>query len=82
MFPGNKLRIFTRQGHFTFEGDSTTIFWKPWEIRHQHVIAWGQYHHVVAAVVLVDADDIEQVQGKTHQIGVVVLLGNGLRQRL
>lgn len=82
MFPGNKLRIFARQGYVTFERDSTAVFRQAGKIRHQHVVGRRQHDQVVAAIVLVNADDIEQVHGERDQVGVVVLFFNALCELL
>jgi hypothetical protein len=46
------------------------------------VIGRGQDNQVLAAIVLVDADDVEQVHGEADQAGVIILLFNALSQRL
>ncbi len=82
MFPGNKLSIFTRQRHFTIKGDGDAIFRQAREVRHQHMIGRGQHDHVVAAIVLIDTDNIEQVHGEGDQVGIVILLFNAFCQCL
>ena len=82
VFPTDELGILTRQGLFTIEGDGTAVLRQTREVGHQHVVGRRQNNQVVAAIVLVDADDIEQVKREAHQIDVVVLIGNGFRQRL
>lgn len=82
MFPGDELRIFTRQRHVTLEGDGAAVFRQAREIRDQHMVGRGEDDQVFTAVVLVDADDIEQVHREGDQTGVVILLFDALRQRL
>ncbi len=82
VFPGDELRVFTRQRHVTLEGNGAAIFRQAREIRHQHMIGRGQDDQVFAAVILVDADDIEQVHREGDQAGIVILLFDALRQSL
>ena len=82
MFPGDELRVFTGQRHVTLEGDGATVLRQAREIRHQHMVGRGEDDQVFPAVVLVDADDIEQVHREGDQAGVVILLFDALRQGL
>ncbi len=46
------------------------------------MIGRRQHNHVLAAIVLVDTDDIKQVHGEADQAGIVILLFDALGQRL
>ena len=46
------------------------------------MIGRGQDNQVLAAVVLVNANDVEQVHGEADETGVIILLFNALSQRL
>lgn len=71
-----------RQRPIAVEGDGAAVLRQAREVRHQHVIGRRQHDQVVAAVFLIDADDVEQVEREAHQIDVVILLGDGGSQRL
>ena len=82
MLPGDELRVFTGQRHVTLEGDGAAVLRQTREVRDQHMVGRGEDDQVFAAVVLVDADDIEQVHREGDQAGVVILLFDALRQGL
>ena len=82
MLPGDELGIFARQRLVTVKGDGAAIFRQAGEIGHQHMVGWRQHDQVIATILLINADDIEQVQREVHQLGVVVLRGDLRRQRL
>ena len=46
------------------------------------MIGRRQHDHVVAAIVLIDTDNIEQVHGEGDQVGIVILLFNAFCQCL
>ena len=46
------------------------------------MIGRGQHNQVLAAIVLIDTDDIKQVHGEADQAGIVILLFNALCQPL
>ena len=64
------------------KGDGAPILRQAREIRNQHMIGRGQHDHVLAAIVLVNPDDVEQVHGEADQAGVVILLFNAFGKRL
>ena len=82
VFPGEELRVFAGQCHITLEGHGTTIFRQTREVWHQHVVGWRQHDQVFTTIVLVDADDIEQVHGKGDEVGIVILLFDAFSQKL
>ncbi len=82
MLPGDELRVFARQRHVTAKGDGAAIFRQAREIRHQHVIGRRQHNHMLAAVVLVNAHDVEQVHGEVHKPCIVILFGDGVSELL
>ena len=81
MLPGDELGILAGECHITFKGDGAAIFRQAREIRDQHMIGRRQHNHVLAAIVLVDTDDIKQVHGEGDQAGIVVLFFNTFSQR-
>ena len=46
------------------------------------MVARRQDDQVIAAIFLINTDDIEQVEGKVDQLNIVILLGDQVSQRL
>ena len=76
MFPADKLCVFAGQCLFTLKGDGAAVFRQTRKIWHQHVVRRSQGYHVIAAVILIDADNIKQIQGKGDQFGIFILIRN------
>ena len=81
VLPTDEPRVFARQRLIAVEGDGSRPAAGP-EVRHQHMVRRRQHDQAVAAVFLIDADDVEQVEREAHQVDVVILLGDGGGQRL
>ena len=80
VIPGEERHIVPRQGGGAIKGNGHAVLRQAREAGHQHVIARHQHQRVLAAIVLIDADLVEHLEGEGDHAGVVIFGGQLLDQ--
>ncbi len=75
VIPGEQRHVIPRQGGGAIEGDGHAVLGQAREAGYQHVITRRQHQGVLAAVVLVDADLVEHLEGEGDHTCIVVFGG-------